>query len=577
MWDSDLTEWDAMEMGPKRDIVGELAEAVRAEGMYYGVSNHRARGWNFFTYKPEYDTMDPEYADFYWPQLGKEPDQEWLTDWQARLHEVVDKYEPDMMWFDYGWVSPCFEPYKKAYTAYYYNEAAQRNQEVALIYKGDHLPKGAGVLDVERGKLDRIWPEVWMTDTTVFETTWGYVEGAKIKPVNTVLHDLIDIVSKNGVLLLNVGPKPDGTIPDDQRHVLIEVGKWLDQNGECIYSTRPFDVYKEGDDIRFTRKGDAVYAIFFEQPSGQVDLTSFSHTNLGSFSIQSVELLSNGQALDFTSEAAALQIQFPADLEGERAWVAKVTLSGIGYSAPKVKITQGMSGGQVQAHGTVYNFTDEVQSVETTFYANRQRMGPNRRVLLQPGESGDIQFEHRDQNHYGAQDMILPNIEHAVYDFSFGQKKPGMSPITTRAFPAISLKGAWLFNPDADEPEFAEFAYNDSEWVKKSVPGRALNEPKAVGWFRKHVNISQAWEGRDLFINLGTIADADTVYVNGHKVGEKGVEYVEFHFSREIRKFIVPAEHVNYGGENVIAVRVYNEDRYGGLIGPAGFISLQEE
>ncbi|MEM6886096.1 MAG: alpha-L-fucosidase, partial [Verrucomicrobiota bacterium] len=218
LWDSDLTKWDAMEMGPKRDVVGELAAATRNAGLRFGVSNHRARGWNFYTYKPEFDTTNPDYADFYWPQYGDEPDHEWLLDWQARLNELVDKYQPDLMWFDFGWGRhQAFEPYQQQFAAYYYNQADSWGKQVCLIYKGDDLPKGAGLLDVERGKLDRLWPDLWMTDTTVFKDTWGYVEGAPMKTVDALLHDLIDIVSKNGTLLLNIGPKSDGTIPEDQR------------------------------------------------------------------------------------------------------------------------------------------------------------------------------------------------------------------------------------------------------------------------------------------------------------------------------------------------------------------------
>jgi alpha-L-fucosidase len=577
MWDSELTDWNAAKMGPKRDVIGELAEAVRAEGMYYGVSNHRARGWNFYTYDEAFDTMNPDYADFYWPQLDKEPDQAWLEDWQARLEEVVDKYHPDVMWFDYGWKDAAFESYKKNYAAYYYNHAAARNQEVVLIYKGDHLPLGAGLLDVERGKLDRLWPDLWMTDTTVFEDTWGYVEGAPMKTVETLLHDFIDIVSKNGVLLLNVGPKADGTIPDDQREVLIEMGKWLAINGESIYNTRPFNVDHEGEHIRYTRHGNAVYAIFLEQPNGTVSLDNLSTQKLGGLEVASVTLLDGGKSLEHTRTDTGLEISFPSELPGSRAWVAKISLSGIGFSKPKVTIVNGIDGGQVSAFGAVYNFTDEPQSIRTNFYANRDRMGPASQVDLAPGETGDVRFTHRLTNHYGAMDMILPSVDEGVYEFTFGQERPGESPAAIRAFPAVPLKGTLLFS-DHDEDIFADADFDDSSWKTARVPGAWPIGRKAetVGWYRKHVTISQSWEGRELFLNLGVIADADTVYVNGHKVGEKGVEMVEFHFAHEIRKFNIPAEYINFGGENTIAVRVFNQQHDGGLVGPPGFITIAE-
>ncbi|WOO39921.1 alpha-L-fucosidase [Rubellicoccus peritrichatus] len=577
LWDSDLTKWDSVEMGPKRDIVGELGEAVRKEGMYYGVSNHRARGWNFYTYKPEFDTMNPDYADFYWPQLGKKPDQEWLEDWQARLHELVDKYHPDLMWFDYGWVAPEFESYKKDYVAYYYNQAVDRGQPVAIIYKGDHLPPGVGVLDVERGKLDRLWPELWMTDTTVFENTWGYVEGAPMKEINTLLHDLIDIVSKNGVLLLNVGPKADGTIPQDQRDVLIGIGDWLAVNGDSIYGTRPFDVFKEGDDIRFTRKGNAIYAIFLEKPEGEVVIESLVKNKLGGLSVTDVQLLADDLELAWSEEKDGLKIDFPKNLPGTRAWAVKVSLEGIGFSAPDVTIVHGSAGGEVDAYGKVYNFTDKDQSINASFFANKQRMGPVGQVDLTPGEWGDIRYNHRDQNHYGATDMLLTNMTDGVYTFAFGKKRPE-SPTVTIALPSIPMKGEWLFI-EADEASFSEAEFDDSGWKKTLVPrewpiGRHEKGIEKVGWFRKDVMIPESWKGNDLFMDLGVIKDSDTVYFNGHKIGEKAYEKVEFHFAYEIRKFEIPAKYVNFGGENTIAVRVQSQSGKGGLVGPPGYITV---
>jgi alpha-L-fucosidase len=576
MWDSDLTAWDSMEKGPKRDVVGELASAARRAGLRFGVSNHRARGWNFYTYEPEFDTTDPAYADFYWPQYGDEPDEEWLADWRARLDELVDKYQPDLMWFDYGWGAPVFEPYKKDFAAYYFNRAADWGKSVTLIYKGDNLPKGVGVLDVERGKLDRLWPELWMTDTTVFENTWGYVEGAPMKTVDTLLHDLIDIVSKNGALLLNVGPRPDGTIPEDQKLVLRGMGSWLEANGEAIYETRPFTVYMDGESVRYTRKGNAVYAIFLERPSGRARLGEMAFDRLGGLEVNSVSLLDGSHSLEWAETDQGLEILFPAELPGSLAWTVKVELTGVGFDRPTVRVEHLPEGGAVFAYGKIHNFTDNLQTIDSRLFINGNAAGSVCRVRLEPGTSGDVRFEHRDQNHYGATHLLLTEVSESVNSFSVGRTQ-AESPARVIAYPSIPMLGTWLFHA-GDDPRWSDPAFDDSGWDSTSVPGEWPLERTAsqVGWFRRTVFVPTGWEGRDLYMNLGVIDDADETWFNGCKVGEKGYEKVEFHFAYEIRKFRIPSDIVEFGENNVLAVRVYNHENLGGLRGPPGFITVAE-
>ncbi len=575
MWDSALTKWDAKDTGPKRDLIGELAQATREAGLRFGVSNHRARGWNFFTYDEKFDTMDPEHKDFYWPQLGKEPDAEWLADWQARLHELVDKYQPDVMWFDYGWNGLAFEPYKKDYAAYYYNQAAKWGKEVSLIYKGDHLPKGAGLLDVEKGKLDKLWPSLWMTDTTVFKRTWGYVEGAPMKEVNTLLHDLIDIVSKNGTLLLNVGPKADGTIPQDQREVLLEMGKWLKVNGDSIYKTRPFITFKEGEHVRYTRRGNSIYAIFLEAPKGEITLKELSSSKLGGLTHKKVSFLDGGKEISWKQDEKGLHLNFPEELPGTRAWVAKVELEGIGFDKPVVRIEHKAKGAAVFAHSKVHNFTEEVQSFDVSLFNNGKRLPAQTcRVKLEPGESTDVRFEDRDQNHYNASHCLLLDLESSINEITIGNKKPASS-ARIIAYPSIPMSGPWKYN-EGDQIEWSKADFDHTAWKTAQVPAEwPLGRKVTTAWFRKEIFIPEEWEGRELVINLGVVRDTNVTYINGQKVGESDQASGEYHFSYEVREFDIPTSALKFGETNVIAVRIQNFQNGGGMTGPAGFVGVK--
>ncbi len=291
MYESDLCKWNAAEMGPERDVVGELAEAVRAEEMVFGVSSHRAEHWWFMNGGNHFpsDVQDPEYADFYGPAVGQgrpteqyfdnAPDEEYLNDWLLRTCEIIDKYEPKLIWFDWWIQNMAFKPYLKKFAAYYYNSSAKWGTGVGVNYKYDAFPAGTAVFDIERGQVGRSHGLFWQNDTSVSKNSWGYIDGHDYKVANDIIGDLIDVVAKNGALLLNIGPRPDGTIPQEEQDMLLEIGRWLQVNGEGIYGTRPWRQSGEGptqvadgaftdtkrtvftsEDIRFTAKEGAVYA-----------------------------------------------------------------------------------------------------------------------------------------------------------------------------------------------------------------------------------------------------------------------------------------------------------------------------
>jgi len=297
MYDSSFSKWCATKMGPKRDVMGELAEAVRAEGMVFGASTHRAEHFWFFDggRKFDSDVQNPEFEDFYGPaQPGPKehhnltdspPSEEYLEDWLARTIEIVDKYRPQLVWFDWWIQVLAFEPYLQQFAAHYYNRGVEWGLGVAINYKYDAFPTGTAVFDVERGQLAGIREQLWQNDTSVSKSSWGYTENQDYKTAVSLVGDLVDVVSKNGAFLLNIGPKPDGTIPDEEQQILREIGAWLKVNGEAIYGTRPWHVFGEGpteipegaftdtnrlaftgEDYRFTTKGNTLYAIAMAWP-----------------------------------------------------------------------------------------------------------------------------------------------------------------------------------------------------------------------------------------------------------------------------------------------------------------------
>ncbi|RLE07276.1 hypothetical protein DRJ00_08415, partial [Candidatus Aerophobetes bacterium] len=267
MWDSQVNEWNAARMGPKRDVVGELEKAIRKQGMRFMVALHHAENWWFFPHwEKEYDTSDPRYAGLYGPlhnlewekgipklekiedewRLQDKPTKEFLDKWLTKIREVIDKYQPDMLWFDFG-LRFVQEHYKREFLAYYYNKAEEWGKEVVVTYKWHDLVPGSGVTDLELGRFDQLTYHLWITDTTVdVGGGWSYLRDAKYKTATELVHYLVDNVSKNGLMLLNVGPKSNGEIPEEARKILLEIGKWLEVNGEAIYGTTPWLAYGEG-------------------------------------------------------------------------------------------------------------------------------------------------------------------------------------------------------------------------------------------------------------------------------------------------------------------------------------------
>jgi len=358
MYDYPFTEWSAVKRGPQRDVIGELARAVRGEGLAFGVSSHRAEHWWFFDQGMKFDSdvRDPRFASLYGPAVDREssekqvtpPNAEFLDDWLARTAELVDRYRPDLVWFDWWIAQPAFHPYLQKFAAFYYNRGVEWGEGVAINYKkhgGVSFPDTAGVLDIERGQLAAIRPLFWQTDTSVSRNSWGHVADQRYKTVDSIVDDLVDIVSKNGSLLLNIGPRADGTIPEPEQEMLRQIGRWLDVNGEAIYGTRPWGIFGEGPtavvegpfgdekrapftsaDVRFTTRGDTLYAIVLDWPAdGKVTVRSLAssspylHGEVGS-----VELLGSASAVKWSRDSTGLHVDLPAARTSDYALALRV-------------------------------------------------------------------------------------------------------------------------------------------------------------------------------------------------------------------------------------------------------------
>jgi alpha-L-fucosidase len=361
MYDCSLSEWCAARMGPQRDVIGELAEAVRQRGLVFGLSSHRAEHWWYFNGGKEFDSdvQDPAYADLYGPAMpgpapGTEeckskdwtprPDARFLDDWLARCCELVDKYRPQLVYFDWWIEQQAFEPYRRAFAAYYYNRGREWDRGVVINYKHQAFPEGTAVYDVERGQLADINPRFWQTDTSLSKNSWGYVESQDYKTAGQIVGDLVDIVSKNGCLLLNVGPRPDGTIPEPEQTMLLEIGKWLAINGEAIYGTRPWKVFGEGptqvsegafsdtkraaftgEDIRFTTKGNALYAITLAWPGELLTIKSLGiESPFWDGAVHSVDLLGHEGQLQWRRSEIGLTVWMPERKPCEHAFVLRI-------------------------------------------------------------------------------------------------------------------------------------------------------------------------------------------------------------------------------------------------------------
>ena len=365
MYETEYNRWNSVNMGPKVDVMGQIKKACEEQGLQFCASTHRAEHYFFMNLGRAFDSdvNDEAYADFYGPavyraDLGAKdldkateapategPTEEWLVDWMVRTCEFIDKYQPKVLYFEWWIHNYAFKPYLKKIAAYYYNRAAQWGVEVSINYKHEAFAPGAATFDVERGALTDICPVPWQTCTAIGKHSWGYTTNNEFKTTRQIICDLIDIVSKNGMLLLNVGPRADGTITEEETALLQQLGAWLDVNGEGIYDTVPWKWFGEGsvnaadgffqdndekaftdEDFRFTYKCGNAYAFWMRPKGNQATIRTFGTHPMHDFGIEKVELLGREGALPMTRDAKGLHVTLPEEATGERPLCLRITL-----------------------------------------------------------------------------------------------------------------------------------------------------------------------------------------------------------------------------------------------------------
>ena len=383
LYDSTYQPWNSCRMGPKIDIVGEWKKACDKEHLRFAITSHlsnEAHEHRFYqgiadTTGPlqgvPYDTMDPQNEGLYGkrtPDRLRRLNPEFAQSWYHRTKELIDKYNPDLLYLDGGLPNG---NYGLNLAAHFYNHNIKVNGKQDGVFNIKRLSPPGFTLDVESAGIDKAMAEPWQVDTTI-NPGWFYLgkdvagstpaaadagmsatENSKYGqdrirlPAGKVIDNLVDIVSKNGNMLLNVGLRPDGSLPDTFRHELLEIGRWLKMNGEAIYGTRPFKRYGEGpfqmpkskgkyndneytytaQDIRFTTKGTALYAILLDWPGNGAQVTIHSLGRKAVDSIQAVTMLATGEPLKWQQGNDGLRVTFPAQPAGDHAYVVKVSLA----------------------------------------------------------------------------------------------------------------------------------------------------------------------------------------------------------------------------------------------------------
>ncbi|MDR0384547.1 MAG: alpha-L-fucosidase [Prevotellaceae bacterium] len=360
LWNSKLHKWNSVNMGPKKDVVGLWQQAAKKEGLYFGVSEHLGASYTWFqtSHKSDqlgdkagvpYDGNNPEYQDLYHAQA--EPDDKgWLTknpvwqrQWYDRIRELIDNYNVDLLYSDSGLP---FEDVGRTLIAHYYNSDLKAKGK-GVIYTCKQTSDGRWVHDRERGVAEGISEYPWQTDTSIGD--WYYRTGQKYMTGPEVIQMLVDIVSKNGNLLLNIVQTPEGDLEQDVLDILENIATWMQDNGSAIYGTRPWKVYGEGPsvsetqeksrfgglkdvrkyqstDLRFTLKGKILYTFCMEGPTEDIHIKSLGLKTETGAKISSIKMLGSEEKISWIQNDDEAVIRKPAQLPAYNTVVFAVKL-----------------------------------------------------------------------------------------------------------------------------------------------------------------------------------------------------------------------------------------------------------
>lgn len=348
LYKSDLSDYNSVSMGPKHDIIKLLKQEADKQDIHFCTSSHRAEHQFFFGHGKEFESDVEEnlrQGDFYWPAMPEPdpqdlfsrpyPSQDFLEDWLLRTCELIRDYQPELLYFDWWIQHDSFKDYLKLVAAYYYNLGAKWGKSVSICYKHDAMAFGTGIVEMERGSFEKAQPFNWQTDTAIARNSWCYTDSLDYKSPRELIQTLIDVVSKNGNLLLNVGPKGDGSIAEKDRCILETIGQWLDINGEAIYGSKVWRVSQEGptnqtsgqfsdqqaivytsQDFRFTCKGSAIYIFVMGEISQPLTLTihalaEIKNQNIPEFHgiIEDIKLLGSQKKVDWKRDSNGLHVR----------------------------------------------------------------------------------------------------------------------------------------------------------------------------------------------------------------------------------------------------------------------------
>lgn len=347
LYDSDLSRWTTVKQAMRRDVLGELKASAEKHGVVFTTSSHRAEHFWFMngaqTLGYHTEANDSRYSDFYGPMATVEkrnglyamlrgergiiPTEEWLKDWLAHSAELVKKYRPKALYFDWWVWIPEFRPYMKKFLAYYYNLAEVWGEQVAVEYKSDALMYGAGIYDRERGQLSGFSPSVWQSDTATAKNAWCHCTTNRYKTAAEIAAVMADVISKNGVFVLNIGPYADGRLHEKDVEILSSLGKWTKQNAAALFSSSPYKLFGEGRrhkaesfgdslkytsrDIRYTYKPCHVYAFVLKPHSKGIYKLKSLRADRDEFGFVIKGVSANGQPLKWRQTSKALIIEKP--------------------------------------------------------------------------------------------------------------------------------------------------------------------------------------------------------------------------------------------------------------------------